>query len=548
MFPALDIRPVESPLQQMGGALQLKSALQQQQIGAVQLQEAKINAQSRQALMSIWAQNNGDPNATIQQARESGKVTPDDLYAFQTHTTDLQTKAALLTKDQLDNHAKIAEMAANELDSLKAYAGDPSSPAVKAKLFPLLNQSYARLSQAGGPDTQTWLDPVMKDLLANPSPENFQRKETFLMGEKWVNQNAQEALKLASQPTAAQAQATNAAALDKVQTDALIAHQSLLNLPTPEEAKTKRMADLRETMAQTAAANATTAEKKATTALLGAQPVFAFDPATNQRVLSTMPQAGVKGFTNPVKASEGDINKETELTRQFNDVQMNVSRYKIAMNNPRLEYGQNGLLSVSDTTKIASILSDKELSGAGGQIPAGARLGDIISQGKNAQYWNELSPEAQDAVTGYLRAKGSIIAFQKALTQTGRTSKEALAIEMQNLPSPLMGVPPANKQLDAFQENIDTASKGIVRVPWLPTTSDVRQSIEGQAAKQAAQEDAASKVQYANQQKAGIPTGQYVNAKGYKMQVGQEAYDTARRFIGRVSKIYPDGSYDVGQQ
>lgn len=205
MFPALDIRPVESPLQQMGGALQLKSALQQQQIGAVQLQEAKINAQSRQALMSIWAQNNGDPNATIQQARESGKVTPDDLYAFQTHTTDLQTKAALLTKDQLDNHAKIAEMAANELDSLKAYAGDPSSPAVKAKLFPLLNQSYARLSQAGGPDTQTWLDPVMKDLLANPSPENFQRKETFLMGEKWVNQNAQEALKLASQPTAAQA-------------------------------------------------------------------------------------------------------------------------------------------------------------------------------------------------------------------------------------------------------------------------------------------------------------------------------------------------------
>src|SRR2546425_5539903 len=42
-----------------------------------------------------------------------------------------------------------------------------------------------------------------------------------------------------------------------------------------------------------------------------------------------------------------------------------------------------------------------------------------------------------DAVTGYLRAKGSVIAFQKALTQTGRTSKEALAIEMQNLPSPL---------------------------------------------------------------------------------------------------------------
>jgi hypothetical protein len=529
------IKPPENPVAQLGGALAIKGQLQSQQMGALQLEQAKLAQQSQATLMRLFARNNGDMNQTYADAADSGQVLPEHLIDFRTKSVAAQVQAAQLTKEDLANRKSLTEMAANELDSIKNLPPERIAPAIK--------DSIGRLLQAGGPNMAQWLIPVAQDLVNNPTPENFQRHEMALMGETWVTNNALKGLELASKPTAAQAQAKTAAELDKSQTDALMAHRSLLNLPTPEEAKTKRMADLRETMASTAQKQADTAEKIASTALIGAQPVFAFDPATNQRVLSTMPQAGAKGFTNPVKASEGDINKETELTRQFNDVQMNVSRFRVAMNNPRLEFGQNGLLSASDTTKIASILSDKGLAGVAGQIPAGERLGDIISQGKNAQYWNELSPEAQDAVTGYLRAKGSIIAFQKALTQTGRTSKEALAIEMQNLPSPLMAGPAANKQLDAFQENIDTASKGIVRVPWLPTTQDVRQNIEGQAAKQAAQDQAASRSQAAAQ--AG-ERGQYRNAAGRPMQVGQEAYDNAtKRFLGTVSRVYADGSYDI---
>jgi hypothetical protein len=30
------------------------------------------------------------------------------------------------------------------------------------------------------------------------------------------------------------------------------------------------------------------------------------------------------------------------------------------------------------------------------------------------------------------------------------------------------------------------------------------------------------------------------------MQVGQEAYGPDKRYIGTVTHVYPDGSYDVG--
>src|SRR5262249_35192981 len=136
-----------------------------------------------------------------------------------------------------------------------------------------------------------------------------------------------------SAPTVSQAQQKNAAELDKAITEAKIARLSLADMPTPQEARTKRAADLLETQAKTAEAQASTAEKRAQPAIIGAQPVFAFDPATKQRVLTTMPEANAKGFTNPVKASEGDINKETELTRQFNDVQLKVTRYENALKN-----------------------------------------------------------------------------------------------------------------------------------------------------------------------------------------------------------------------
>jgi hypothetical protein len=97
------------------------------------------------------------------------------------------------------------------------------------------------------------------------------------------------------------------------------------------------------------------------------------------------------------------------------------------------------------------------------------------------------------------------------------------------------------KQMDAFQENIDTASKGLTRVPWLPSPQEVRTTIENEEANKSAQAQAAAQ-HFRDYQAA--QTGQYRSATNRKMEVGQEAY-VNKKYVGTVSKIYADGSYDV---
>lgn len=102
-FPALAIRPPADPLQQYGEVenilarrQQMAGMAQQQELGAVQLQQAKIDATSRATLMKIWAANEGDMNQTIEDAKASGQVTPEHLQAFQLGQQQIQTQAALL--------------------------------------------------------------------------------------------------------------------------------------------------------------------------------------------------------------------------------------------------------------------------------------------------------------------------------------------------------------------------------------------------------------------------------------------------------------------
>lgn len=464
-FPALAIKPPESPIQELSGVLAIKGQQQQQQMGQVELDNARQIQNENATIMRLYAENKGDMNQTLADARNSGQVRPQTLLDLQAKTVAAQVQAAQLTTDQLNNHAKMAEMAANELDSIKNLPPEQQVQGIR--------DSVGRLLQAGGPDTAKWLIPIAQDLAQNPTPANFTKHETALMGERWVNQNEISSRDLAAKPTVAQAQAMTAANLDKAQTEAKTAQLAYLSTPTPEEARTTRLANLLKTQADTAKANADTVRDKAETAVIGSKPVFAFDPASGQRVLTTRPQAQAQGLTNPVDVSEADINKETAVNRQLNDVQMNVSRYRGALNRITTD------VSTSDQARIANILGSAEATNfLENYIPGTAGgAAQVQALQKNAN-WNKLSPELQDATIGALRAKGSVIAFQKALTETGRTSKEALEIEMSNLPTPGEGSTVANKQMDAFQENIDAASKGLTKVPWLPTPAETRQAVE----------------------------------------------------------------------
>ena len=202
-------------------------------------------------------------------------------------------------------------------------------------------------------------------------------------------------------------------------------------------------------------------------------PVFAVDPKTNQRLQTTVGEAKQKGYSNPVKVSQGDVEKEYQLNSQINDMQLNTSRYRVALN-------KMATVGPQERLAITHILSDPSvnnllLQGVG--MPAVVSMAEQSGKGRD---WNSLKPATQDALIGYLRMKNTALLAQKALTGMGRASKEAMDIELANMPSPIEGATVGNKKLDAWQQNIDQIATRSVRLPGQDQAQDVRKRIESQ--------------------------------------------------------------------
>ena len=218
-------------------------------------------------------------------------------------------------------------------------------------------------------------------------------------------------------------------------------------------------------------------------------PVFAFNPKTNQREQSSFGEYQSAGLTNPVKVTNSDIEKETQLNSQLNDLQLNTSRFKNALN-------AMSPLSQTDVANMTHILSDPNVSsGILNNIGMPAVI-SMLEQGSKARDWNALSPDKQQALIGALRMKNSALLFQKVATGMGRASKEAMDIEIANMPSPIEGATVGNQKLQAFQENIDQMASRSVKLPGMDQSKDVKSRVEAQgvAAYNAAQGTGSSQV------------------------------------------------------
>jgi hypothetical protein len=260
---------------------------------------------------------------------------------------------------------------------------------------------------------------------------------------------------------------------------------------------------------------------------LAQNPIFAVNPKTGQRELSTVADAKANGFTNPVKVSQPQVENETTLNAQLNDLQLNTSRYKAALN-------AMGPLSKSDVANMTRVLSDKSINSfLTNELTLGVAL-DQVSQGEKASAWNALSPDKQAALIGSLRMKNSALLFQKVSTGMGRASKEAMEIEISNMPSPIEGATVGNQKLQSFQENIDQMASRSVKLPWMDQPQDVRTRIERQATDQY------------NKTQAGKQQGQYRATN--PVTLGQNIQIRNTPGLSRVKKVYSDGSFDADQK
>lgn len=192
-------------------------------------------------------------------------------------------------------------------------------------------------------------------------------------------------------------------------------------------------------------------------------------------VYTTEAEAAKKGMAfEPM--SQADVAKDRQAMALMGNVQLNASNYKRDVNALKAD------IPTEQATPMASILTDKMVTakiepfGAGVDLTA---IANVASSENKAKLWNKLTPENQQLVVDYLRAKGAVIGYQRALTNQGRTNPEALQIEFATIPVPYVGSTVANKSFDAFQENIDQVTGRLPQnLPGVPSVQSVRQKAE----------------------------------------------------------------------
>lgn len=208
----------------------------------------------------------------------------------------------------------------------------------------------------------------------------------------------------------------------------------------------------------------------------GDQPVYAYNTQTKEREQTTKNEmaANPGKFSNPVDIKEADLRKDTELVRQLGDAQMNLSRYRAAANRFN---GSN--LSESDRSRIASLMGEDKLKVGlfGTELPT-----DWAQKLYNSEQWNHLSPEGKDALVSYIGSRGAVIAYQKAVSGSGRANKEQLELELQNIPTLLEPKDVQEKKFERFQANIDQTGAGLPKLVGVDRPKEIRQRLEAEEA------------------------------------------------------------------
>lgn len=254
-------------------------------------------------------------------------------------------------------------------------------------------------------------------------------------------------------------------------------------------------------------------------AKLGGNPVYAYDPQQKATVLTTRSDATDRNLSAVRNVTQPEIEKDSQMARQLGDAQMNLSAYRVSAR-------EMGDLSSTDKSRIASMMSNPQLKIGlwGTEIPTNW-LGTL----SDSSYWKQLSPQAQDAMVGYVGARGSIIAYAKAISGSGKLTESQLETELRNLPDPTVPADVREKQFERFQRNIDQAASGIPKIPGVDLPSEIRQRIESQA-----------------KTAPTPPQGKYKSAQPVKE--GQNIQVSHVPGLSTVRKVYSDGTFDADQK
>jgi len=135
----------ENPMDQYAKALAIKGQVQQQQMGAIQLQQAQQAQKDQQTLGQLMVKNKGDIDKVIQDAPDSG-VMPNTILALKQHALDVKAKVADLVTKQGAIAQQQADLMLGAHDAVDKAPPD-QKPAVYQQQLQALQKQNVDVSQ-----------------------------------------------------------------------------------------------------------------------------------------------------------------------------------------------------------------------------------------------------------------------------------------------------------------------------------------------------------------------------------------------------------------
>lgn len=203
---------------------------------------------------------------------------------------------------------------------------------------------------------------------------------------------------------------------------------------------------------------------------------YAYDPSSNQTVLTSSGEAQQKGYQAFRSVSEADIRKDTSDTRVLNDVAVK-SNNLIAASKVMDDDSQRRMISrVIDAAEH----DDQYKAGLFGmQIPT-AWFNNLI----NSETKGALSQQGRDYLIAILSLRETSMGMQRILTGTARANESHIKALQATIP----GVEPdsamVKQKMAAFTQNLDMLRQGIPKLPGIDVVPIDRSGMQYQQPQQ----------------------------------------------------------------
>jgi hypothetical protein len=236
---------------------------------------------------------------------------------------------------------------------------------------------------------------------------------------------------------------------------------------TPQAVETRRLqeSEVRKNLSEAAKAEADT----------GMRPIFAFDPATKQQVLTTPGEARAKNYTNPVPVKEGDIEKATQENRIGGEIARAAAVYDAAVRRLPDNANRLGMATALDGPGFKDVLSHGLI---GIQLP----YSEAIDRVQKGNEYKRLAPEERQAVDAYVFLQSTMPAYLRMQTGSARMTEAQLKLEMGQLADPSQPLDKVLERNKLFGKNLDIRMQGIPRIPNVQSPQEARAAVQAEEA------------------------------------------------------------------